>query len=396
MSHNALYPNSIFRIVLFVLILTLGLPASVTACTTVSAIAANGQVWTANNEDGPFGIANFITVFPRSEANRFGYYTLSYLSPRYGSGGSIQGGMNEAGLSFDFNQIPFVADFDPESKKAYPEGNAAILPHILGSMASVEEVIAFFETYWFVDGFRAAQMHVSDRHGRFAIISASGSRLIEKGQALVSTNFDITGKADGSSCWRYPIATEKLAKGVNGLSTMEWICRATAQKNGATMYSNIHNLTTGDLWFFSKHDAGKMIQTNLKELLAQGARSYTFSDLESLKTPRPESAWKTPTPIAFSPDTVQEYLGSYTHSYLGPIQLAATESGIEIAFVDGTREELFPVAEHRFSHPAIDICLTFEKDAVTDRPKISLYENGLWSFSVVKSDTNRPHTDSRK
>ena len=36
-------------------------------CTIVSAIAKNGHVWTANNEDGPYGVANFINVFPRSE-----------------------------------------------------------------------------------------------------------------------------------------------------------------------------------------------------------------------------------------------------------------------------------------------------------------------------------------
>lgn len=64
------------------------------SCTIVSAIARNGNVWNLNNEDGPFGVANFINVFPKSENARYGYYTLSYLSPEYGKGGNIQGGMN--------------------------------------------------------------------------------------------------------------------------------------------------------------------------------------------------------------------------------------------------------------------------------------------------------------
>lgn len=396
MSSKTFYPATIFRYALSFLISLLSVPNFVDACTTVSAVAANGHVWTANNEDGPFGVANFINVFPRSGTDRYGYYTLSYLSPRYGQGGSIQGGMNEAGLSFDFNQIPFVQEFDPDSRAAYPGGNAAILPHILGTMASVEEVIAFFDAYWFVDGFREAQMHVSDKSGRFAIISASGSRLMEKGQPLVSTNFDIAGNADGTSCWRYPIATEQLATKVIGLSTMELICRETAQKNGATMYSNIHNLTTGDIWFFSKHDPEKLIHTNLTAMLAKGQKSYTFNDLESLVTYRPEHRWKTPAPIAFSQSEVQDHLGSYSHSYLGPIQIAPTDEGIEVSFVDGTNEVLYPIAKNRFSHRDFDFCITFETDGVSGRPKISLYENGYWSFSVAKSDVAQQPDDSKK
>lgn len=396
MSHKTFYPNSTFHKMLSLLVCLLGITNFLGACTTVSAIAANGYVWTANNEDGPFGIANFINVFPRSKTNSYGYYTLSYLSPRYGQGGAIQGGMNEAGLSFDFNQIPFVEEFDAASRAAYPGGNDAILPHILGTMESVEEVIAFFETYWFIDSFRAAQMHVSDRNGRFAIISASGSKLIEKGKPLVSTNFDIAAKADGSSCWRYPIAIEKLATRVIGLSTMELICKETAQKNGATMYSNIQNLSTGDIWFFSKHDPGKMVQTNLTEMLAKGQKSYTFSDLESLRAYRPVATWKAPKPEAFSQRAVENYLGHYTHSYLGPIAIVANDTGIEISFADGSSEVLYPIAKNRFAHLDFDFCITFEKDTTSGSPKMSLYENGLWSFSVLKSDVDLQNADSKK
>ena len=149
---------------------------SATACTIVSAVAKDGQVWNMNNEDGPAGIANFINVFPRTAGQTYGYYTLSYLTPGAGAGGNAQGGMNEAGLTFDFNAIDYVEDFDPASRQAYPGGNDPILAHIMGTMRSVDEVIAFFDTYWFVNGFRGAQMHVADRDGKFAIISASGER----------------------------------------------------------------------------------------------------------------------------------------------------------------------------------------------------------------------------
>lgn len=88
------------------------------ACTTVSAVASNGQVWTCNNEDGEIGVANFINVFPKSLDMKYGYFTFSYFSPKFGEGSRIQGGMNEAGLTFDFNTIHPVTGFDPKSNSS--------------------------------------------------------------------------------------------------------------------------------------------------------------------------------------------------------------------------------------------------------------------------------------
>ena len=154
------------------------------ACTIVSAIAKNGQVWNANNEDGPFGVANFINVYPKTSQNKYGYYTLTYFSSRFGQTGSIQGGTNEAGLTFDFNAIDAVNTSEVSSKKSFPKGDNAILTHILGTMDSVEEVIAFFETYWFENGFTGAQMHVADAEGNFAMISPSGIERALQGQVI--------------------------------------------------------------------------------------------------------------------------------------------------------------------------------------------------------------------
>ena len=396
MIHTKLNLNSVIRFILSFFICTLLTPGSVFACTIVSGIAHNGHVWTANNEDGPFGVANFINVFPRSGADRHGYYTLSYVSPQYGQSAAIQGGMNEAGLSFDFNAIPFVEDFDAGSKKPYPEGNDAILIHILGNMRTVQEVIAFFETYWFVDGFRDAQMHVSDKNGRFAIISASGTELVEKGEFLVSTNFDICGKEDASSCWRYPIAVKKLSAEGASLETMEAICSETAQKNGATMYSNIQNLTTGEIWFFSKHDPGNILRTNLDEMLSKGQNSYTFNDLNSIKEQRLKREWKAAEQLEISQDALADYTGTYEHRYIGPVNVRISGNGLEVSFVDGTKDVFYSTGENVFSLPDYDIYLTFEQHRDTDRMKLNLYESGIWSFSVEKPVTIEHNTDSKK
>ena len=68
-------------------------------CTIVSAMARSGHMWNMNNEDGPFGFANFINVFPKSTNAKYGYYTLSFFSPEFGTGGSIQGGTNLMALN---------------------------------------------------------------------------------------------------------------------------------------------------------------------------------------------------------------------------------------------------------------------------------------------------------
>lgn len=236
---------------------------SATACTIVSAIAKNGHVWNMNNEDGPRDVANYLSVFPRTNGNEYGYYTLSYISPKAGEGGFTQGGTNEAGLTFDFNAMPYVEEFDPAGRWPFPAGNDAILAHVMGSMSTVDEVIEFFGTYWFENGFRAAQMHVADRTGKLAIISPSGVRVAEPCEPLISTNYDLCGGADGSDCWRYPVAEQILSEREVNLGTTLSIALATRQKEYTTMYSNVQNLTTGKVWFLSYHDPDEMAQFNI-------------------------------------------------------------------------------------------------------------------------------------
>ncbi len=367
---------------LIVVLVTLSIfgPTQTNACTIVSAIDRNGHVWNLNNEDGPFGVANFINVFPKSGTARYGYYTLSYFSPELGKGGSIQGGTNEAGLTFDFNAIDFIKDFDPKSKKNFPEGDDAILPYILANMNSVEEVISFFKVFWFQNGFRSAQMHVADRSGKFAIISASGVLLVEKGQPLVSTNFDICGKGDSSSCWRYPIAMSKLAKGKVGLMTMMSIALETAQKNGSTMYSNIQNLTTGDLWFFSQHDPNTIITTTIDKLLLKGSRSYSFNDLKSLVEVRPPYTWNKPVRTTVADALKQKYVGIFDNSFTGNIIVKNHNEGITMTYADGRTEVFYPQSESKFFIPEADVYAEFRFDEEAKRMAMNVYENGFWIF----------------
>lgn len=372
--------REISYLILRVIVLMVLFPSKTNACTIVSAIDRNGNVWNLNNEDGPYGVANFINVFPKSGFARYGYYTLSYLSPEFGKGGNIQGGTNEAGLTFDFNAIDFVNNFDLKTKKKFPEGDDAILPHILANMNSVEEVINFFKTYWFQNGFRSAQMHVADRTGRFAIISASGVQLMAKGQPLVSTNFDICGKEDSSKCWRYPIAMSKLNKGEVGLMTMLSIGLETAQKNGSTMYTNIQNLTTGDIWLFSQHDPNNIVTIKIYDLLLKGSKSYTFNDLKSLIENRPPYSWKKTVRTDIENDTKQLYVGNYDNSFTGKIIVKNIKEGFEMTYADGRKEVFYPQSKNKFFIQEADVYVEFSFDEQAERMAMNVYENGFWTF----------------
>jgi len=234
-----------------------------------------------NNEDGWFTFRAYVNVFPKTQETKYGYFTLSLHSAKNGENANIQGGMNEAGLTFDFNALDqFVEVKDLHRKKSFPGGDGAILSHLLADCETVQEVISFFEEYWFEIGFNHAQMHLADRYGNFAIIGPSGWRLLTDTPFQVSTNFDICAGADGSSCWRFPIATEKLESNGANLASFVDICKSTAI-NGMTIYSNIQNLNTGEIWFFFAQEYDQSYKTNIKDLLRGGRKSYLIRDLLS-------------------------------------------------------------------------------------------------------------------
>ncbi len=252
------------------------------SCTIFSGIDENGQVWTANNEDNPFNFYNYINIFPKTEDSKYGYFTLSYDSPVNGENYNTQGGMNEAGLFYDFNTIPKVRIKDLHKKKKFPQGSDKILSHILANFETTEQVVAFFDEYWFENGFNTAQMHVADKSGTFAIIGPSGSQILENQRYQASTNFDICGNGDASNSWRYPIVIDELEKNKISLETFKDVCEKTSQKGRDwtyTIYSNIQNLTTGEIWFYFLSDYENAYKTSIQKLLSKGRKSILLRDL---------------------------------------------------------------------------------------------------------------------
>lgn len=270
--------KSFLFVVIIISIVAMINPLQLFSCTIFSAKDKRGNVWFGNNEDASFTFKIYINVFPKTKNTKFGYYTLSRDTPENGENFQIAGGMNESGLMYDFNATELYPVKNMYLKKEFPDGDKAILSYILANFETVEEVVAFFQKYWFQFGFRSAQMHLADRFGHFAIISPTGSRVLTNEDFQISTNYDICSNADSTTCWRYPIAQSILKTHQPSLEVFTDICKKTAQGRH-TIYSSVSNLKTGEISFYFSGDYTKSYHINIHTLLKKGRKSYLLGDL---------------------------------------------------------------------------------------------------------------------
>ncbi|MBO3270415.1 hypothetical protein [Hymenobacter defluvii] len=246
------------------LLLLLLLPKSwVSACTIVSGTDRKGQTWAMNNEDFFHTSSNYVNVFPAKDKYTLGYITLTYGSPE----SSVQGGVNEAGLFFDINALPPPQQYKLSvGRKPFPHGN--MLEYMLQHCKSVPEFLALWDTYYLPD--LGDQIHIADKYGNLAVIAPD--TILRATKQLTSTNFNVcdTGPQK-QNCWRYPIAQKLLAEeGVSQASLVK-IAAATSQREFTTsVYTNIHNLSTGEIWFYLAEEYQTPWHTSVATLLKQG------------------------------------------------------------------------------------------------------------------------------
>ncbi|MFH6988653.1 carcinine hydrolase/isopenicillin-N N-acyltransferase family protein [Flavobacterium collinsii] len=211
------------------------------ACTIVSGVDTKGQTWVMNNEDFFHTYSNYVNIYPATKTS-LGYITLTYGSPESG----IQGGVNEAGLFFDINALPPQTYKLSVGRKPY---SGSMLDYLLQHCKSVPQFLKLWETQYMPE-MNGIQIHLADKNGNLAIITPDTIVISKK--HLTSTNFNVCeANPDKRVCWRYPIAENIISE--NGISqkSLVKIADATSWKEfTTTLYTNIHNLTTGDIWFY--------------------------------------------------------------------------------------------------------------------------------------------------
>ena len=254
---------------------------------TIFSVSKGGSVFFGNNEDWRNPLT-FIWVEPAGDG-KYGVLCVGFddLGP--------QGGINEKGLAFDGNALPYIPI------KTYPgriqPSEAIVNKIILRKCATVEEAIAMARSYdWgtIYSGKFAGQYLLADATGDACVLGfgADGELAVTrkpKGDGfIVSTNFNRVfpeNRYYTYPCSRYETATRMLEHAVNaGDLTMESLASildAVHQEGlrAPTLYSNIFDLKNGVAYFYDRHRYDRVARLDVAETIRSKLPPRRIKDL---------------------------------------------------------------------------------------------------------------------
>jgi hypothetical protein len=296
-----IFRNSIFiasAIVLLVIALFKLWPAveertksnSIPGSCTIFMASFGDKVLFGNNEDY-HNPKTYIWVEPGDKDN---YGRVCFGFDNY----SLQGGINEKGLSFDANGLP-KADLNPHPELPASPYEWAVVT-IMKKAATVEEAIDIASRYrrenWSIP--MSYQIILADAKGDAVVISAGPdgelafTRKKEGDGFFVSTNFNRANPENAYSypCRRYNKAVEMLRriKHKDDL-TVEYfrsILDAVHSEGPSnnTLYSNIFDLRKGIIYLYHWHQFEEVVKLEVAGLLAEGKKTTRIRDLFSQET----------------------------------------------------------------------------------------------------------------
>lgn len=229
-------------------------------------LVANHEDWIARDAE-----INFVPA----KGKKFGMMYFDFASE-----GTAQGGMNTEGLFFDGTATP-KASYSENNSKA--DCNCYIWKKILQDCSTVEEAITLIQKYR-VPEMERVHIMFADKKGSSAIIGVYKGRLQihrnTKNYQLL-TNFNISEPSYGGEpvCSRYVMAEQMLMHDSSAtISNLRKILSQTTQGK-LTVYSNIYNLTKGEVTIFSERNFEHEIKINLEEALRKGSQGILLRDL---------------------------------------------------------------------------------------------------------------------
>ncbi|MBS1597662.1 MAG: linear amide C-N hydrolase [Bacteroidetes bacterium] len=257
--------------IFFTLFLALYFP-NVFACLIL--FITDGKIILVGNHEDWYARDAEVTFVP-SQNHKFGMLYFDFASE-----GSPQGGMNEAGLFFDGTRTPYAPYPDNEKKldcKCY------IWKKILEECSTTEQAISYLNKYKIPE---IEDVHIlfADRNGNSVIAGVYDGKLQihrRNGNYQLLTNFNITNPSYGDEppCKRFATAEKMMhIDSSASISNMENILSKTHQ-DALTVYSNIYNLTTGEVYVYSKANFTKKATLNLRHELNKGKHSVRIVDL---------------------------------------------------------------------------------------------------------------------
>jgi len=348
------------------------------ACTIFMG-SSDGKVLVGNNED--FIDPNTFVWFLSSSENKFARVYFGYGSDL------PQGGMNEKGLFFDYATTqPRIGKYY-NNKEVY---KGSLVELAMEACSNVNEVIELFEKY--DRSYMTYQIMFADKNGN-SIIIETDTILRKRGNYQVATNFcQSIPETNPYSIERFRCADSMLNS--TKQYTIEYfraILDCTHQEiNSPTQYSNIYDLTSGDVYVYLFHNYSDHFRFNLSEELMKGDHAYKLSDIIN-----PSSAYNdfiteshVPAYKIIQSDTINysRYIGVYEIVGFSPMKYCITlENGILFFLMSGLNKyRLFPISEDSFIIKELNLKITFKKNEqnISNGIDISMY--GLMNYSANK------------
>lgn len=249
-------------------------------CTIFSG-ASGGEILVGNNEDyfDPFTQLWYVRAegaeldgrtFAAGRYGRiyFGYTKLSYF---------MQGGMNEAGLFFDYTSQTHL---EMRKSAGKPRHMADLMDEWMASCSTVEQVLERMDQIHWAP-MEHASAFLADASGASAIYEGDET-VYRHGPTQVGTNFRrSTTPPEEISCTRFKLAT-KMLESSDAVSVPHFrrVLSAVHQEGDAkTVYSNIYDLKRKLVSVYHFHDFENVVEIDLAAELRSGSRSVVLADL---------------------------------------------------------------------------------------------------------------------
>jgi predicted choloylglycine hydrolase len=273
------------KILFLVAIITMFLlpNGSASGCTVFNCNLGN-KVLAGNNEDGNYLTDVEVWSVARS-ANGYGRICFGWKQLLFFR--QAQGGMNDQGLFFDWASCP---KSDPP-RFSFKKRIAwfSLSEKLLAECATVDEAIAWLKQYNIL--FIRSHIMLADKKGNSAIVEwVDGEIKILRGKnnCQMITNFWLSHPELGNyPCLRYNKVMEMLGNqreiSVEYFqSILELVSKYEQTKDGnesGTIYSNVYDLSSGDVYVYYKRDFENPIKINLEAELKKGNHNYKLKSL---------------------------------------------------------------------------------------------------------------------
>jgi len=247
-------------------------------------VTVGGKTMVGNNEDS-WGQDSRIWFEPGVDG-KFGVVNVGYARKQP----NPDGAMNEYGLVFD----GFTMAHKPNMPERHTNKSDFSYDHIKVIMQrckTVDEVHTYLEkmNLHVLNGsilFNGGMLLFVDKSGKYLVVEATKMSLGDDDNFLLA-NFSYADTKDLST-----IKMERYRKGVNfinnkPLDTSVNFCKALsdtmsvsrAKACDGTLYTSVYNLDKGLIHLYFFHDYTQSITLNLKEELAKGEHTYSFTEL---------------------------------------------------------------------------------------------------------------------